>query len=209
MPPIKKITYGNELLRKLFHLSALVIPVFYYFTSRGLTLSLLVPLTLLVFIVDFSRHHSHKMRKLINLLFGNMLREHEKSSEKKTWSGASPLFLAAVISIAIFPEQIAIAAFTILIVSDSAAALVGRKWGSRKFLGKTFEGFAAFIISAILVIILVGFIYSEPTPFYIAGVISAIIGAIIELYSKKIGIDDNLSIPVGIGLVMWAIVIYL
>ncbi|MEJ2615817.1 MAG: dolichol kinase, partial [Ignavibacteriaceae bacterium] len=89
----------------------------------------------------------------------------------------------------------------ILIISDSVAALIGRKYGRHKFLSKSLEGTLAFFVSAIIVVLFtpkVEGVFSE----YLIGIIAAAIGAIVENISFGFA-DDNLSIPISIGLSMW------
>jgi dolichol kinase len=40
--------------------------------------------------------------------------------------------------------------------------------------------------------------------FYIAGALGAIVGGLAELYAKQLKLDDNLSIPMGVGVMMLA-----
>ena len=41
--------------------------------------------------------------------------------------------------------------------------------------------------------------------FYIAGLLGAVIGGLAELYAKQLKLDDNLSIPMGVGITMLAV----
>ena len=97
------------------------------------------------------------------------------------------------------------AAFSILIIGDTMAALIGRKFGKHKFLYKSFEGTLAFLISSSIVILFtpkVGYFYEE----YIIGFVAALVGAIIENISSKY-VDDNFSIPFAVGFSMWILYI--
>ncbi|MCK7523378.1 MAG: hypothetical protein MZV64_39855 [Ignavibacteriales bacterium] len=62
--------------------------------------------------------------------------------------------LSALICALIFPKVIFVTAFSILIISDTMAALIGRKFGKRKFLRKSLEGTLSFFISASIVVII-------------------------------------------------------
>jgi dolichol kinase len=113
------------------------------------------------------------------------------------------VLISACFTIIVFPKIIAVTAFSILIISDISAALIGRKFGRTPLFEKSVEGTLAFIISAILVVLVIGRIASAPVSYYIVGIIASIIGGIVEAGSKTLEVDDNVSIPISIGLVMW------
>lgn len=195
------VSYQYELVRKGIHMMSLSIPVLYYFLSRELMLTLLIPITLAFVIVDLLRSFHKPTFELYNKVFGRMLRAHEKTLKKKTLNGASWVLISATICVLIFPKLITITAFAILIISDTTAALIGRRFGTRKFNDKTLEGSSAFVVSAAIVILLtpkVQYLFAE----YIIAIVSAIIGALAEVFSFDI-IDDNFAIPVAIGAALW------
>lgn len=197
------ISYRQECYRKAIHLSALSIPLLYALTNQGLILLILVPTTILVVVLDYARYHPGKLRALAEAVFGNMLREHEKNIENKHLSGASYVLLAATASILFFPKIIALIAFTVLVVSDTAAALIGRKYGKHKLLDKSIEGTLAFIVSGIIVVMVVGIGFGNTSgELYAFGTVAVVMAAIVELASKRYGIDDNLSIPLTVGGIM-------
>jgi len=193
-----QISYKNELLRKSIHMASLSIPISYYFLTQQQALYILIPLTLLAVLFDFGRHHIQPIGKLYNLLFKNILRE----KEQKGLSGAAPLMISACICIAFFPKIIAITAMAVLVICDTAAALIGRRWGRIKFLDKSLEGSIAFIISGLVVLYFINTLPQTPDNFIINGTIALTISAIIEAFSKKMQIDDNYSIPLTFCVVM-------
>jgi len=194
------IGYRAEVIRKSIHLCSLSIPIIYYFISRTQALLLLVPVTLLFLGVDLLRHHHAPTAKIFYRTVGSLLRKHEDDEKTKRLSGATHVLISASICVLIFPKLITITAFAILIISDSAAALVGRRFGKRKFLSKSVEGSAAFFLSALIVIAATPKISTGVGEYLIAAVAAAV-GTVIEALPVKI--DDNLSIPISIGLFMW------
>jgi dolichol kinase len=116
--------------------------------------------------------------------------------------GATYVLVSAILCMWIFPKVIFITAFAILIVSDTSAALIGRKFGRHPFLSKTLEGALAFLVSALLVVAFAPKIEYLPLE-YVIGAIAALVGAIVE--SASVGVDDNLSIPISVGGVMWVL----
>jgi dolichol kinase len=180
---------------------SLSIPIVYYFLSKQITLTLLIPLTLAFVTVDLLRSYHKPTFALYNRVFGRMLRDHEKTLKKKTLNGASWVLISATVCVLIFPKVITITAFTILIISDTTAALVGRRFGTRKFNDKTLEGSSAFVLSAAVVILLapkVQYLFAE----YLIAIVSAVIGALAEVFSFDV-IDDNFAIPIAIGASLW------
>ncbi|MBM2846831.1 MAG: Dolichol kinase [Bacteroidetes bacterium] len=199
-PPDVERNYSGELARKAIHLCSLSIPIVYSFVSKSTVLTMLVPLTLLFSLSDLARLLSPTLRAVYHDWFGWLLRAHEKDQKEKRLNGATYVLLSATLGILIFPKVIFITAFAILIVSDTVAALIGRKFGRRPFMKKSLEGTAAFFVSAAFVVVLspkVGYLPAE----YAIGIAAAFIGAVVE--ASPIGVDDNLTIPFSVGGAMW------
>jgi len=114
-------------------------------------------------------------------------------------NGATYVLLSAVFCVLVFPKLITITAFAVLIISDSTAALIGRRFGKHPFFRKSREGALAFFVSAVIVVLVTPKSAGLPTE-YLIGVLGAVVGSIVESAST---IDDNFSIPVSIGAVMW------
>lgn len=132
-----------------------------------------------------------------------MLRPHEKKG-KGFFNGATWVLISATICVLAFPKIITITGFTILIISDICAALIGRRFGKHGFFDKSWEGTIAFIISAIAIIFIYYNLFELPYSYLVIGVLAAVIGGFVEAVSKVIKVDDNLSIPISVGLVMLA-----
>jgi dolichol kinase len=205
MTPIDNgtIQYRDELFRKLIHLFSLSIPIVYYFITTEAAALILGVLAVLALIIDLGRYLHPETGKIFYKIFGLLLREHELDHKKKNLNGATYVLISALVSVLIFPKVIFISAFSILIISDSAAALIGRKFGKRKFLSKSFVGTLTFFVSACIVILFtpkVSGFFEE----YLIGFIAAFVGAIVENVSFKL-VDDNLSIPLSVGFTMWCL----
>lgn len=193
-------SYVAELIRKGIHLSSLAIPVLYYFLSKTSALWILIPITAVFLLADVARLFHEPTGQLYGKFFGFLLRSHERNDRGRQLTGASYVLLSATICILIFPKVIVITAFAILIISDSAAALIGRKFGRHPFLKKSAEGSTAFLITALIVIAVTPKISYLPLE-YLIGAVASLVGALVEAVS--IGIDDNVSIPFSIGVAMW------
>ncbi len=196
------IDFKNELIRKGIHLLSLSIPIIYYFIPRSLALRLLLPITAAFVIVDLGRYYVPAISTWFYHWFGWLLRHHEQGGKIKHLNGASNVLISALLCVLIFPKIIMINAFTILIISDTASALIGRRFGKHRFLAKSLEGSTAFFLSAVLVILVAPKIHYHPME-YLIGIFGAFVGTIVEALSSHI--DDNLSIPLSIGFVLWGL----
>jgi len=175
----------NELIRKAIHLLTAVIPLFYLYYLEWEQMSVLcISLFVLFLLGDILRIYVTHLTQIYEKIFGKLLRPAEKG---KKLNGATLLLLGYAIVTVLFDKQIAVIAMLILAVSDSMAAIIGIKFGRKKWFGKTMEGSLIFFIIT----------------FFIAGIFSANIGVNIlgaalitsvELFSGKL--NDNLTIPI-------------
>lgn len=197
------IHYRDELIRKLIHLFSLSIPVIYYFIPSSVSITILAILTAIALIIDLGRFISTSFAQVFYKFFGFLLRKHELDKKNKNLTGATYVLISALICGIIFPKVIFVTAFTILIISDTMAALIGRKFGKIRFLRKSFEGTLSFFISASIVVFFTPKIGNLPLE-YVVGIAGAFVGAIVENISYGFA-DDNLSIPLSVGFTMWAL----
>jgi len=197
------INYKDELVRKLIHLFSLSIPIIYYFIPRSDAILILGILTGVALFIDLGRYLSASFGNVFYNFFGFLLRKHEIDKSKRNLNGATYVLMSALICVIVLPKVIFVTAFSILIISDSVAALIGRKFGKTKFLSKSLEGTLAFFISAIIVILFTPKLTGSATE-YLIGFFAALIGGIVENISFGFA-DDNLSIPITIGLTMWCL----
>ncbi len=195
------IGYKEEVVRKLIHFCSLSIPIIYYFITRDAAILILGIFTFAFLIADVSRYLFPSIGNFFYFVFGFLLRKHERDSKKKNLNGATYVFISALACVIIFPKVIFITGFVILIISDSMAALIGRRFGKHKFLFKSLEGTLAFFVSAIIVVLFTPKVEYSILE-YLIGFIAAGVGAIVENISFGFA-DDNLSIPLSIGIVMW------
>ena len=201
------IHYRDEIVRKLIHLSSLSIPIVYYFISRTNAIIILSIVTFIALAIDLLRYFSPGFGKVFYSIFGILLRKHELDEQKKNLNGATYVLISALVCVILFPKVFFVTAFSILIISDSMAALIGRKFGHHKFLSKSLEGTLAFFISASIVVLFTPKVEGLLLE-YIIGFIAAAIAAIVENISHGL-MDDNLSVPVSIGFSMWGLYLLL
>ncbi len=198
----EQIPMSGELARKIIHICSLSIPIGYYYLSYKTTLWILIPVTIFALFIDYGRFYFKWISKFFLSVVGPILRDHERDSSKKLLSGGSFVLISACICILVFPKIIAITAFSILIISDAASALLGRRFGKHHFLDKSLEGTLAFIVTAWIVVAIapkVAGVWEE----YILTMFAAVLGGILEASSVTLRTDDNFSVPISIGIFMW------
>lgn len=198
--PDTSISYRTELIRKGIHLSSIVIPLLYFTIPRNVALAIIIPLTLGLIAADVARHRNAAFDKLFHGMFGWLLREHESDRAKKQLNGATYVLIAATLCLLIFPKVIAVTSFIVLIIADMMGALVGRKFGKHRFLGKSIEGSSAFFLSALIVILVtpkIDYAFGE----YLVGAFAALVGTIFEALPWTV--DDNISVPLSVGFTLW------
>ncbi len=190
----------RDLYRKCFHLLLLIIPITYHLIGKWKSLIIFAPLTLLLVAIDYSRKKNPKIKNAFNKAFGLILKDHEITGEKLC--GASWVGLATCINFLIFKPSIAITAFVILAISDSAASLVGKSVSSPPFFEKSLAGSSAFFISALIILFGCGAFFNSGFSFYLFGIFAVFCVTMFEARPSLIGIDDNFSIPIGFSVIM-------
>jgi dolichol kinase len=182
----------------VIHLFSLSIPIFYYFNSSDLLLKILIPLAIISVVIDLLSQYWAKFHHLFFVFFGAMMRPHE-TRKGIHLNGASWVFISAIITIILFPKLIAISAFSILIISDLLAALIGRKFGRHPLFDKSWEGTFAFIISGLLIVFLISSLENQDANFLLACFAGVIVSAFSEAASGVLKLDDNLAVPLAFG----------
>lgn len=189
-----QISFGQELIRKATHMGALIIPGAYYGLSadKNQMLYFLIPATIFMIFIDISRLRGWGFwHSFASKIGSKMIRRHEQAGD---FTGATYILVAFCLTVALFSKPIAIAAITFIIVGDTLAALIGRRFGRHRFGGKSFEGSGACLIGTLGVALIVPGLSVQ------AGIVGAIVATVVE--ALPLGIDDNLSVPLLSGLAM-------
>lgn len=183
----------KEIRRKAVHLSSLWMPVMIYILPQQTAVCLFLCLLIGDFIFEYGYYKRyHWARKIFGSLFYKTLRNEEMLGRKFHPTGSIYVLTAALICSYFFNKYTAIIGLTVMLVSDSAAALVGKTYGRIKiYKNKTLEGTLAFFFSAVLVNIILSGIH----PFGIYSILACGAATLAELFEDKIKIDDNLSVP--------------
>lgn len=178
--------------RKIWHSLGIIIPVVYWsgWLDRA-PLLWIVGITLIVLaVVEALRFTLRPVQRAFTFVFGLLLRDEEIKGPHSSLYFLSGIFVCVLL----FPKELACVALVYLAVGDTAAEVVGRRFGRVKLLGpKTLEGTAAcFVSSAVVGLFLL------PWPIALVGAAAA---TLFELVGT--GNVDNATIPVGAAAAMY------
>lgn len=182
-----------EIRRKIMHNISLAIPIGYHYVSKEKALIILLPIFGFYLFCDLLRHFHQGFRQLFDrIITVHFLRDREKGG----LIGSTYFLIGSILTIIIFPKEIAIASLYILIISDTSAAIVGSCWGrTRLAKEKTLEGSLAFFATGIIIVALT----MRSNPFW--GTLAVLGATLVELFPLKL--DDNLIVPLVAGAIMW------
>lgn len=194
-PASSRIDLRREIARKLLHLATAAAPIAYALGwPQQSLMGVLAVLVSGAFIVEWRRRSSRRVAALFVGVTGPLLREHEHHA----LSGATWLFLALLLAVAILPAPAAIAAMWAVAVGDAAAALVGRTLGRRRPGGsKSLEGSIACVVATAFGALVVAQLSAG------IALAAAVAAAVAEFPERPL--DDNIRIVVAVGatIVLW------
>ena len=180
------LTYHQEVFRKIIHISSSFIAILLWYFGKDVLLPWMLASAILFPILDCSRKYIPFLKKFYFKIFGIVTRPYEH----QVLSGASWVFMGAGFTAYLFNENVAVIALLVMSLSDSAAALIGIKYGSTRLFNKSLEGTWAFLISTYLII----FLLSSASLMLL--LIASIIATAIELFSTP-KYNDNILISVA------------
>jgi len=186
-----------ELRRQMLHLSGIVFVIFAQFVGREA--AIVYFFLIAVFFFLYSWYIRREEKRLENFLgrFESKFRDFTMQFERKganPFTGALFFYTGCTLAFVFFPFPVASAACAMLSVGDALSTLIGKKFGKRKIGNKTFEGSLACFLGSLIA----GAFFVNP---YLA-VAGAVAAALAELVPR---VDDNLTIPLASGLVMFLI----
>ncbi|MFO7768697.1 MAG: SEC59/DGK1/VTE5 family protein [bacterium] len=184
-----------EVHRKLIHLSSSVVPLALLILPADTGTALAAAALVGAIIVDLVRLRWEAFGRFLTRYLGMAMRPHEADE----LTGSTFLCLAALVCIVLFPMPITVSALFFLTLGDTAAALIGQRWGRTPLIpGKTLEGTLACLLTCTIVVILM------PGIPLTAGLAGAFVATAVELFGTA-AVDDNFGIPVLSALTMWIV----
>ena len=184
-----------ELKRKLIHFTGLTVPTMYIYFGRDITLSFLI-IILAIFIIFESVRLDARLREEIKKALKLYIRieDFERVIEEITRAhergriGAHIYFVIGALFVVWFAPEFSVGVISVAVISDALASLIGR-FGRLRFKNKSFEGFLAYFISALLILNYLNY----PMPYIIS-----LAGALVEFL--RIPPDDNFSCQVAMSI---------
>lgn len=201
-----EITYRQEILRKLIHLSSLWMVAALYLLPKTASACVFFILCAGTIFVEYGTYRNWPVfASLYRKFFGKMLRAKETKPGFHL-SGAPYVLGAALMVSVLFYKEVAMFALTVMLIGDTAAALIGRKWGVHPINHKSVEGSAAFFLSGLAVLGLYTAFFGWTVPLFWGGLSGVVLATFAELYENKLHIDDNFSIPLICGICLSAVI---
>lgn len=194
------ISYRQEVYRKLIHLSSMWMPVAMYYLPVMVSAAVFLFLCCGNLLLEYGHYRKWQIcYPVYEFCFGKMLR-NAKPCGTFELSGSPYVLASAFLTVILFPGQYAVCAFSVMLLGDTAAALVGRKFGKTIFAnGKSLEGFIAFIAASAIVVLVCAMIFNYAAVVICGACIGIILASLAELFEKNIHVDDNFSIPLITG----------
>ena len=187
MVPVTSPEEEHRLLRRLFHVSGLVIPLTYLFWGKTEALALAILILVFLIVAEILR--------LKGILDPSFVRSQLKEKERRRPTGALSYAGSCLLTMLIFSKSVAVAGMFVLALSDPLSSLIGSRWGRCRFFGKSLEGTSAFLFSSLIILACFRF----PIPAVVGG---ACAGTLAELFSSRLT-DDNLWIPLACSFGLW------
>ena len=185
----EQFSVKRELQRKSIHLAMIIIPAWVYLVPKNWAVLGLIIATFLTVVVDLLRLSDRRLRQFFLRLFRSLIRPHEEEH----LLGSTYFMIAALLSVLLFDRLIAVAAMTFLVIGDTVAAVVGKKYGRSLYWGKSLHGSLACFISCLVI----GAVLLENTWVIFVGAATA---TIVE--ALPVPMDDNMRVPILSGLIM-------
>lgn len=180
-------TARGEAARKSLHiLLSLVAAAAVWSLPAIQAATLLAAATFVALSIETARRTSGVFARLFQRVLGRMLR----ARETRWLTGATTLSIGYTAAAVLMPGSPALAGILYTGVADALAAVVGKRFGRRRYPGgKSVEGSAVFFVAVLLLSLLL--------PGVGAGTALAVAILLTVLEAPTLPIDDNLYLPVA------------
>lgn len=188
--------------RRFFHMGMGIFSgaVYYLFLPHQAAVTILGTAACVVYIVEQLRINYPEHAATFKIFTKYLLRAEEQLKE----SAGMPFVMGLLLTLLSFPKVVALTAIFTLGVADPMSALIGIRFGKNKIVkGKSLEGSAAFFISTFLITMGVfgGLYQNDISLVLLLAIIVSLVMTAFELLPIKL--DDNLTIPIMMGLITW------
>lgn len=142
-----------------------------------------------------------RVNDLAKIFLGPFMRPHEE----KGLTGAPAFTGGVLLAFLFFSPAVALAALVPLIFGDRAGLLVGKSVGRISFKGKTLEGSLACLAVSFLTYAILARVWPEVFGYgWMIFFAASLIGTLAEALPRPF--DDNLTIPIAVGLFLTFII---
>lgn len=179
-------TVREEATRKSVHvLVSLVAAVVVWTLPETVAAIVMASATFVALGVEAARRASEAFGWLFDQHLGHLLRPRERGR----LTGATMLAIAYTLTVVLFPGLPALAGILVAGVADAAAAVVGKRFGRRRYPGgKSLEGSLVFLAVVVPILLLAT---GLPLPAVVA--VAFLLTAVEAL---SLPVDDNLYLPI-------------
>ena len=200
-----RLTHRTELhlARKVWHMGMGMVIVMIYLAGlpRYIGVALLGTVLAFSFTVEMIRLRNPRINDSVMKFWGPIMR----SCETDRLSGVPFYIASCMIAVAIFPKEIAILSILYLAIGDPIASLMGISFGQNSWKlanGKSLVGTVSGMVACAIATLV--FLNASNTPQQLIlpmSVLGGFVGGAAELLPLEV--DDNFSIPVVSGFVLW------
>ena len=187
----------KELHRQLMHIAvgSLSILLIYFNVLRSFTIFLMIITGILASIL---------CKRIRVPFFSFFLDYFERDEQRKKFPGRGMIFffIGVLLSLQLFPRNIALASIMILTLGDSLSHIFGAQFGQ---LRNIFNGDGKKLLEGTLVGAMAGFLGAwlfVPVPEAFFGSFIAMIAEVVKIDFNENTLDDNLIVPLVAGTVM-------
>lgn len=179
--------FRKEVVRKLFHLTGVTIPLFYVLLSKDFAIFYTATLLLASIFLEFIRIRAHilfPMNKILDMI----------SRQFETTAIASYVYfcMAALIIVFFLSESAAIVGLMVALFGDAFSAIIGVRFGKHKIKDKTVEG----EIAGIITVFIIAYLLTKNI------IISIILGFVFMIFDLvNFGFDDNFVLPMSMSVI--------
>ena len=188
----RSLSIKNELMRKSIHIcNSLFAYSLFFFNQRDFAIVIGI-CTIGIILFEIARVKSRKVSTFFIKIFGPIIRDFEGGGRL---TGATYVMVSSFFVLLFFDKYVCITSILIMSYSDTAAAIIGKMYGKTKIFKKTLEGSLAFFITSLIIILVM-----VPEVNLGLGLVAILAATIVE--SLPISVDDNLSVPLIIALIL-------